>query len=81
MAIENMELMRECSPEHLSMGTARLKCDKETEEEGKQKKSKNGKKYSCHEKKSPDSSTVARGYRPPGSLLHETMCKPDVKLE
>ena len=25
MAIENMELMHECSPEHLRMGTARLK--------------------------------------------------------
>ena len=27
MAIENVELMHECSPEHLRMGTARLKSD------------------------------------------------------
>ena len=30
MAIENVELMHENSPEHLSMGTARLKEGKET---------------------------------------------------
>ena len=47
MAIENEELMHECSPEHLRMGTARWKEDKETEEEGKNK---SGKKYSGHEK-------------------------------
>ena len=38
MAIDNLELMRECSPEHLHMGTAKFKWDKETEEEGKQKR-------------------------------------------
>ena len=38
MAIENGELMRECSPEHLRMGTARLKYHNETEEEGKKRK-------------------------------------------
>ena len=35
MAIENGELMQDCSLEHLRMGTARLKNDNETEEEGK----------------------------------------------
>ena len=38
MAIENGELMRECSPEHFRMGTARLKYHNETEEEGKKRK-------------------------------------------
>ena len=37
MAIENMELMHECSPKHLRMGTARLKEEKESEEEGKKR--------------------------------------------
>ena len=35
MAIENGELMHECSPEHLRIGTARLKLDNGIEEEGK----------------------------------------------
>ena len=30
--------MHECSPEHLRMGTARLKKDSETEEEGKKRR-------------------------------------------
>ena len=47
MSIENEELMHECPPEHLRMGTARWKYDKETEEEGKNE---SGKKYSGHEK-------------------------------
>ena len=38
MAIENAELMQECSPEHMHIGTVILKYDKETEEEGKQKR-------------------------------------------
>ena len=35
MAIENGELMHECFPKHLRMGTARLKYDNATEEESK----------------------------------------------
>ena len=38
MAIEKMELMQECFLKHLSMWTARMKEDKETEEEGNQKR-------------------------------------------
>ena len=38
MAIENVELMQECSPERFFMETVRLKTDKKTEEEGKQKR-------------------------------------------
>ena len=38
MAIENGELMHECFPKHLRMGTARLKSDNETEEESKKKR-------------------------------------------
>ena len=36
MAIGNVELMHECSHKHY-MGTVRLKLDKETDEEGKEK--------------------------------------------
>ena len=38
MAIENGELMNECFPKHLRMGTARLKLDNETEEENKKRR-------------------------------------------
>ena len=34
MAIGNEELMHECAPKHLRMGTARLKLSKATDEEG-----------------------------------------------
>ena len=37
MATENGELMHECSPEHLRIGTARLKLDNGIEEEGKKR--------------------------------------------
>ena len=37
MAIENVELMQECSLEHLRMETTRLKKDKETNEESSRK--------------------------------------------
>ena len=54
MAIGNRELMQECFPEHSRMGTVRMKKDKETDEEGKQRgvsmeRSKAGKK-----ERSPD---------------------------
>ena len=35
MDIGNGELMNECFPKHLCMGTARIKLDTETDEEGK----------------------------------------------
>ena len=37
MAIENVELMQECSPENLPIVTVRFKLGKGTEEEGTQK--------------------------------------------
>ena len=37
MAVGNVELMQECSPEHLHTRTASLNYDKETEEGGKNK--------------------------------------------
>ena len=54
MAVGNGELMHECFPKHSFMGTARMKQDKETDEDGKKRgvnmeKSKAGKK-----KLSPD---------------------------
>ena len=38
MAIEKVELMNKCSPKHLPMGTARMKYDKDEEEEGKKER-------------------------------------------
>ena len=38
MAIENGELMRECFSKYLRMETTRMKEDKETKEEDKQKR-------------------------------------------
>ena len=54
MAIENGELMHECFPKHLRMGTARLKQDNETEEESRKRRMnvERSTKYSGHEKKS-----------------------------
>ena len=37
MAAGNWELMRVCFPKHSRMGTARMKYDKETNEEGKKR--------------------------------------------
>ena len=37
MAIGNGELMHECFPKHLRMGTARMKQDNETDEGGKKR--------------------------------------------
>ena len=48
MAIENGELVYECSPEHMRKETERFKLDNETEEENE---SECGRKYSGHEKK------------------------------
>ena len=38
MAIGNGELMHECFPKHPRMGTARLKLDNETKEDGKKRR-------------------------------------------
>ena len=38
MAIVNVELIHNCFPNHSSMGTARMKYDKDTEKEGKQRR-------------------------------------------
>ena len=35
MDFKNMDLMHECFPKHLRLGTARMKEDKQTEEEDK----------------------------------------------
>ena len=60
MARENVERMYECFPKHLRMGTARLKYEKETDEDGKKrglsmKKSKTGTK-----ERSPDCLSVPK---------------------
>ena len=48
MAIGNWELMHECFPNHSRRGTARIKSDKETGEEGK-KRGEYGRKQSGQE--------------------------------
>ena len=53
MAIGNGELMQECFPKHSHMGTARMKSDKETDEEGKKGVSMERSKASTKER-SPD---------------------------
>ena len=72
MAIEDVELMHKCSPEHLCMGTAKLKCGKETEEEDNQKIIKM-RSTSNTKKISPNGLTIARASRSPESLLHEAV--------
>ena len=37
MAIGNWELMHECFPKHSHMGTARMKLDNETDEDGQKR--------------------------------------------
>ena len=37
MAMEKVELMHECFPKHLHMGTARMQDDKETEEDNQKR--------------------------------------------
>ena len=49
MAIGNGELVHECFPKHSRMGTARMKYDKETDEDGKEKRREYGKMQSGHE--------------------------------
>ena len=53
MAIGNGELMHECFPKHLRMGTARIKQDKETDEDGK-KRGVRMERGKADTKKSPD---------------------------
>ena len=58
MAIENVELMQECSSQHLHMETVRLKSNKETGKECKQKRVKMEKGLA-----------IARAYRSNGRFL------------
>ena len=68
MATGNDERMNECFPELLRMGTARMKHDKDTEEEGNKRRvyveSTAGMK-----KRIADGLTAARAYRPPGIAI------------
>ena len=49
MAIENVELMHECSPKHFSMGTGRMKEAKETEDVCRPKNCEYERKWRRHE--------------------------------
>ena len=64
-----MELIHESSPEHLRIGTARLKSERETEEDGKRKRAKMERSKVGAKKINPDGLTIARAYRPQGSIL------------
>ena len=65
MDIENTELVKECSSEHLRKGTKRVKLDKETEEESKQKTVTAGTKKD----KSRRPNCIARAYSPSGVAI------------
>ena len=68
-----IELMQECSPKHLRMGTSRLKEeDKETRQRGQAEKSENGKKSGYKIKKSQGLAVVGV-YRPMGWLPNEAV--------
>ena len=56
MAVANVEQTGECSPEHLNMGTARMKLDKETDEEGKKRRVNMERSTAGTKKKSVDGS-------------------------
>ena len=70
-ATENVELTQKCSIEHLRMGTAILKCGKETEEIGKQKWVQIQRSTEGTKKRSPDGLTVARATIPARLILPE----------
>ena len=54
MAIGNGELMHECFPKHWRMGTARMKEDKETDEEDKNRGVSAERTKADTKKRSPD---------------------------
>ena len=71
MTIGNEELMQECFPKHLRTGTARMKQDREREEDKRcvsMERSKAGTK-----KMKSQRPNIAQAYRPPGSLRPETV--------
>ena len=53
MAIGNVDITRECFPKHSRVGTARMKQDKETDEEGNRGVTMERSK-ACTKEKSPD---------------------------
>ena len=73
MAIADVELMHDSCFQHLRMGTARMKEDKDTEKEGKEKRvsierNKEG------TKNTPSAvQTIAQAYIHSGSLIPETV--------
>ena len=54
MAIRNWELMHECFPKHLRMGTARLKYDNGTDEDDKMRGVSMEKSKASTKERSPD---------------------------
>ena len=69
MAIRNVELMQECFPKHSHMGTAKMKYDKETEEEvRREERVWKEVKRSRKKKKSPKGVNHSSGLPPPRGL-------------
>ena len=64
MAIGNGELMQKCFSKHSRVRTARMKYDKETDEEGKKKGVSVERHKAGTKEKSSDGPTIARAYRP-----------------
>ena len=73
MAIENVELLHECSLEHLRMGTERLKEDKKQRNKASRSVKLEKSKMGMTKKKKSDDQTIARAYRPSRSLLPEAV--------
>ena len=67
----HVELVHECSPERLRMETARMKLEKETEEEGKKRRVEYMLKSTASMKKRHVGLTVT--HLPPGSLLPDAV--------
>ena len=66
--------MHECFPKHLRMGTARMKYDREREEDKKRCVSMERSIYkACTKNEVPKAKTTAQAYLPPGSLFPKTV--------
>ena len=72
-ATGNLELGHECWPQQLRNGIARMKVDKDTEEEGKKIRVNKERSTAGTKQRCPEGLTVAPAYSPSKSLLPEAM--------
>ena len=73
MAIGNVELVHESFPKHLRMGKVRKQYNKDTQEEGKQKRVNMGRSKAGTKERSDKSLTIVLAYLPTRSLLPEAV--------